>query len=205
MSVSEKLAEIAENVSKVYEAGYAKSKKEITNELNEIIGIQESYIYPTIFFYFDETEYHLQESEAYWTDKISFKAEWSEEPIFIWNENEYAKWDYYTIVDSQNNLIKYNDAIKNLETYSTSGLIEFFIQCDDENKYVVKIETWGTGINVEYIDDSRFTPAKDESYRYLGCYFTPEENGKKYFIPAEYDFVNIGDTIYATLVEGGNE
>ena len=185
--------------------GYTAVIEEINPELLEIISIQESYIYPTILFYFDGTEYHLQESEAYWTDKLSFGTDWME-PTPIWNDKGYAKWEYYSIVDSQNNLIKYNDTIKDLETYRTSGLMEFFIQCNDGNKYTIKFENWDGGVSLENItDDNRFTPTRDDNYNYSGCYFTPEENGKKYFISPEYSYINLGDTVNATLVEGGNE
>lgn len=188
------------------EEGYNTAAEEINTELLEIISIQETYIDPTILFYFDGTECHVQKSEAYWTDKISFKGDWMDQPGSVWNDNGYAKWEYYSIVDSQNDLVKYNDAIKNLETYFTSGLMEFFIQCDDGNKYTFKFDTWGSGVDLGNIsDDNRFAPIRGEYYEYLGCYFTPEENGKKYLIPAEYTYANIGDTVYATLVEGGNE
>lgn len=206
MATSDLLTTIANNVPKVFNAGYGKYEKEITDDLDEILLLQDSYINPKVSFTFNGAEYTLLEKEAYWTDKLSFPADWSEQPLSIWNDNGYSKWDYYTIVDSQNNLVKYNEMIKNSETYLISGLIEFFIQCDDGNKYTIKVETWGLGVDLTNVmDDSRFTVIRDEFGLYSGCYFTPEENGKKYLIPVEYTIINLGDIIEATLVEGGNE
>lgn len=196
MSTSELLLKITNNEQTIY------------NELNDILALQDELINPKITFFFGGNKYILLEKEAYWTNKISFPVDWRDhQPGSVRNDNGYAKWEYYSIVDSQNNLVKCNDAIKNLETYFTSGLMEFFIQCDDGNKYTLKFETWGGEVNLDENigDDNRFTPIRSEYYEYLGCYFTPEENGKKYLIPAEYTYANIGDTVYATLVEGGNE
>lgn len=188
--------------------GYIAAIEEINPELLEIISIQESYIYPTILFYFDRTEYHVRESEAYWTDKISFKGDWMDQHGLVWNNNGYAKWESYLIVDSQNNYVKYNDIIKNLEQYFSTTQFRFFIQCDDGNKYTIEFDMYGeTNTDLMYLSNaiSGFEMIMDENYNPIGYYFTPENSEKKYYISHDYNHIELEDTINATLVEGGNE
>ena len=184
--------------------GYIAAIEEVNAEFLNIIKLQESYIYPTILFTFRDIEYSLRESEAFWTDKLSFPTDWSEQPSPIWNDSGYAKWGLYTIVDSQNNFVKYNDAIKNNEIYHNTLDLEFFIQCDDGNKYAIQAKDAGDVVYAEYLPgiDNRFVAIYNE-FQYSGCYFTPENN-KKYLISTEYEYIYLGNTINATLEKEGN-
>lgn len=190
------------------EEGYNSATEEINTELLEVIELQESYIYIMVTFRFNEKEYTLRESEAYWTDKISFKEDWMDQPGPIWNYNGYAKWEYYLIVDSQNNYVKYNDAIKNLEQYDTTTQFRFFIQCDDGNKYTIEFDLYGeTSTELSYLSNaiSGFEMIMDEDdYNPTGYYFTPKNSEKKYYISYDYNDIELEDTINATLVEEGN-
>lgn len=183
--------------------GYNTATEEINVELSEIISIQESYIYPTILFYFSGTEYRLQESEAYWTDKLSFPVDWDPYvTINIYNQNGYAIWDMYSIEDSEGNLVKYSASIKNNEDYILGSKIEFTIKTNDGNTYLITSLSSSVLIMASDLpySDSRFVYDDDSN-----LYFTPEENGKKYFIQLESNDIYLGDVISAILVEGGNE
>lgn len=191
------------------EEGYNTATEEINTELLEVIELQESYINPKISFTFLRQEHVLSEEEAYWTDKLSFGFDDWDHPdvilINIYNLNGYANWDMYSIEDSEGNLIKYNAPIKNNEKYFLGSKIEFTIKTNDGNTYLITSPRDFSYLimasDLPY-SDSRFVHDEDS-----GLYFTPEENGKKYFIPFEYDdmYIYLGDTINATLVEGGNE
>ncbi len=183
-----------------FDEGKTTAQEEITGELNEILLLQDSYINPKISFIFIGIEYSLSEKEAYWTDKLSFPADWSEELFNISNNNGYASWAIYNIEDSEGNLIKYNASIKNNEIYTSSFKIEFTIKTDNGNTYL--ITTDGDGLSVQAHD----LPNSDSRFLYDGdLYFTPEETGLTYKLLGTDSGIYIGSVVEATLVEGENE
>ena len=194
MNISEMLLKITNNEQTIY------------NELNDILSLQDEYINPKITFEFNHEERTILEKDAYWTDKLSFPDFWDPYvTINIYNQNGYATLDMYSIEDSEGNLIKYSAPIKNNENYFLGSKIEFTIKTNDGNTYLITSLSSSVETMASYLplSDSRFV------YDDSGLYFTPEENGKKYFIPFKYNndmYIYLGDTINATLVvEGGNE
>lgn len=182
------------------------NEQTIYNELNDILSLQDEYINPKITFEFNHEERTILEKDAYWTDKLSFPDFWDPYvTINIYNQNGYATLDMYSIEDSEGNLIKYSAPIKNNENYFLGSKIEFTIKTNDGNTYLITSLSSSVETMASYLplSDSRFV------YDDSGLYFTPEENGKKYFIPFKYNndmYIYLGDTINATLVvEGGNE
>lgn len=193
MNISEMLLQITTN------------EQTTVNELNDILTLQDELINPKITFYFGGSYHTLLEKEAYWTDKISFPADWDPSLIeSVSNNNGYAYWAIYTIEDSEGNLIKYSDPIKNNETYLASFKIGFTIKIDDENIYSITAQ--GNGYEAWIFElpnsDSRFVYNDDGN-----LYFTPENNGLTYKVlyPKDAYSIGIGSILEAVLVERGNE
>jgi hypothetical protein len=199
-----KLVRVAENVPKVFESGYKKGmaeggggalEEEITGKLNEILLLQDSYINPKISFIFNGIEHSLSEKEAYWTDKLSFPADWSEEPFNIYNNTGYAGWAIYNVEDAEGKVVKYNTPIKNNGVYTTGFKIEFTIKTNDGNTYLITAN--GDGSSVYSYD----LPNSDSRFLYDGdLYFTPEETGLTYKLLGADSSIYIGSVVEATLV-----
>lgn len=209
MTLNEKLILMAQNTTKLFNAGYNKCLKDnITDPLQEIIALQEEYIYPKITFTFKGEEHTVLEENAYWNDKLLFSNE-NNESFNITDYNGYAQWIYYFIEDSHGNLIKYNEPIKDNESYWACTISEITIQADDGNSYLIKNDTlfWYNAITImiEYEADSRFYYENPDIVQ-SDVLFKPEEDGPIYRILHE-DAADtpIGTIVNATLVEGGNE